>query len=151
MNRRRFLSLVPAGLVAARSARAADAEIRVFANEPGAAISPMMHGHFIEHLGGVIYDGVWVGENSKIANIGGIRKALVDAMPWIRHVHLADTQPRVAPGESGKNDYRPLFRVLKEGGYNGVMSIEPMPFTARDIAEVGTRVLDFLKKQWIQA
>jgi alpha-N-arabinofuranosidase len=80
MNRRRFLSLVPAGLVATRSARAADAEIRVFANEPGAPISQMMHGHFIEHLGGVIYDGVWVGENSKIANIGGIRKALVDAM-----------------------------------------------------------------------
>ena len=66
--------------MAARSARAADAEISVFVNEPTGVISPLQHGHFIEHLGGVIYDGVWVGEDSKVPNIGGVRKALVDAM-----------------------------------------------------------------------
>src|ERR1700730_426842 len=80
MNRRNFLSLVPAGLMAARSARAADAEVRVFLNERIGSISPLIHGHFIEHLGGVIYDGVWVGEDSKVPNINGVRKALVDAM-----------------------------------------------------------------------
>lgn len=80
MNRRDFLSLIPAGLIGARSARAADAEIRVFLNEPTGTISPLIHGHFIEHLGGVIYDGVWVGEESKVPNIGGVRKALIDAM-----------------------------------------------------------------------
>ena len=80
MQRRDFLSLIPAGLIAARSARAEDAEIRVFLNEPTGVISPLIHGHFIEHLGGVIYDGVWVGEDSKIPNIGGVRKALIDAM-----------------------------------------------------------------------
>jgi len=80
MRRRRFLSLIPAGLVAARSARAADGEIRVFLKESIGNISPLVHGHFIEHLGGVIYDGVWVGEDSKVPNIGGVRKALVDAM-----------------------------------------------------------------------
>jgi alpha-N-arabinofuranosidase len=83
MLRRNFLSLIPAGLIAARSARAADAEVRVFLNERTGTISPLQHGHFIEHLGGVIYDGVWVGEDSKIANIGGVRKALVDAMRQI--------------------------------------------------------------------
>src|SRR5260370_29651475 len=80
MLRRSFLSLIPAGLIAAGSARAADAEIRVFLNERTGTISPLIHGHFSEHLGGVIYDGVWVGEDSKIPNIGGVRKALVDAM-----------------------------------------------------------------------
>lgn len=80
MNRRNFLSLLPAGLIAARSARAAESEVGVFLNEPVGTISPLIHGHFIEHLGGVIYDGVWVGEGSKVPNIGGVRKALVEAM-----------------------------------------------------------------------
>lgn len=69
-----------AGLIPLRHARAADAEISVFPKETVGTISPYLHGHFIEHLGGVIYDGVWVGENSRIPNIGGVRKALVDAM-----------------------------------------------------------------------
>src|SRR5579884_276717 len=80
MQRRQLLKLIPAGLMAARQARASDAEISVFVNEPGATISPLLHVHFIEHLGGVVYDGVWVGEDSKIPNDRGIRKALVDAM-----------------------------------------------------------------------
>src|SRR2546428_11855846 len=57
-------------LLAPRSARAADARIEVLVNEPIGTISPEIYGHFIEHLGGVIYDGVWVGEQSKIPNIG---------------------------------------------------------------------------------
>ncbi|HKC64042.1 MAG TPA: alpha-L-arabinofuranosidase C-terminal domain-containing protein, partial [Pyrinomonadaceae bacterium] len=36
------------------------------------------------HLGGVIYDGVWVGEKSKIPNTGGVRSALVEAMRKIK-------------------------------------------------------------------
>ena len=47
-------------------------------------ISPTIYGHFIEHLGGVIYDGVWVGEDSKIPNVRGIRLALVEAMRRIK-------------------------------------------------------------------
>jgi len=43
-------------------------------------INPNIYGHFIEHLGGVIYDGIWVGENSKIPNIKGIRRDLVNAL-----------------------------------------------------------------------
>lgn len=80
MKRRQFLSAIPLAMALPRSARAAAGEISVFLDEPIGTISPYVHGHFIEHLGGVIYDGVWVGEDSKIPNIGGIRKALVDAM-----------------------------------------------------------------------
>ncbi|HLJ46354.1 MAG TPA: alpha-L-arabinofuranosidase C-terminal domain-containing protein [Bryobacteraceae bacterium] len=80
MKRRDFLTVIPAGLVAARSARAADGEVNVFLKDRIGTISPLQHGHFIEHLGGVIYDGVWVGEDSKIPNVGGVRKALIDAM-----------------------------------------------------------------------
>ncbi len=90
MNRRTFLAslpasrallgAIPAGLGLARSARAGNAEIEIYLNEHIGTISPLLHGHFVEHIGGVVYDGVWVGPDSKVENIGGIRKALVDAM-----------------------------------------------------------------------
>ena len=63
MQRRTFLKASGAGLAALVSARrvlAADAEIVVTGRE-GPVINPHLYGHFIEHLGGVIYDGVWVG------------------------------------------------------------------------------------------
>jgi len=84
MNRRTFLKASTAaaiGTLAAGSlALAADAGIELTLGELGAVISPHLYGHFIEHLGGVIYDGVWVGRNSKIPNIDGIRKQFVDDM-----------------------------------------------------------------------
>jgi alpha-N-arabinofuranosidase len=58
----------------------ADAHIEILPAEPIGTISPEIYSHFIEHLGGVIYDGVWVGENSKIPNQNGIRTAFIDTM-----------------------------------------------------------------------
>ncbi len=81
---------------------------------------------------------LWV-ENEPLSN-------LTRAMPWIRHVHVADLQGRVAPGESGKSDYVPFFRVLKEAGYDGMISVEASQFG--DIAHQGPRVLEFLRGQW---
>jgi alpha-N-arabinofuranosidase len=81
IRRREFMGglvVAGAGLLAARSALAADARVDVLINEPIGTIAPEIYGHFIEHLGGVVYDGVWVGEQSKIPNVGGIRKALID-------------------------------------------------------------------------
>ncbi len=71
------------------------------------------------------------------------------AMPWIRHVHLADKEGRVAPGLSGKSDYRPFMSVLKQGGYNGPISVEATKFS--DIAGQGPGVLEFVKRQWNEA
>src|SRR5277367_1996553 len=65
-------------------ATTADAHIEVLVNEPIATIQPEIYGHFTEHLGGVIYDGVWVGEKSSIANVHGIRKELVDKLKAIK-------------------------------------------------------------------
>jgi alpha-L-arabinofuranosidase len=79
LNRRHFL-LSGVALLAPRTSVAASARIQILPGEPIGAISPKIYGHFTEHLGGCIYGGVWVGENSKIPNIGGIRKALVDQL-----------------------------------------------------------------------
>jgi alpha-L-arabinofuranosidase len=71
-------------LVAPRGAQGADAKIEVLLNEPVGTISPNIYSHFIEHLGGVVYDGIWVGENSKVPNVGGIRRALVEHVKRIK-------------------------------------------------------------------
>ncbi|HEX9003123.1 MAG TPA: alpha-L-arabinofuranosidase, partial [Blastocatellia bacterium] len=92
MKRREFINSALTGgvllLTGSRSltpqAKLADARIEVLLDEPIGRIAPEIYGHFAEHLGGVVYDGMWVGENSKVPNIGGIRKELVEAMKKIK-------------------------------------------------------------------
>ena len=67
------------------------------------------------------------------------------AAPWIKHVHVADLQGRVAPGRSGQADYRRLFGILQQAGYRGRISVEA---SFEDVAETGAAVLAFLKQQW---
>ena len=43
-----------------------------------------IYGHFSEHLGRCIYEGYWVGEDSKIPNVRGIRKDVVEALRKIK-------------------------------------------------------------------
>src|SRR6185295_19059301 len=62
----------------------ADSRIEILTGESIGTIAPEIYGHFVEHLGGVVYDGIWVGENSKIPNIGGLRKSLIDALKKTR-------------------------------------------------------------------
>ena len=69
---------------AAAGTASADSRIDILLDEPLGAISPNIYGHFTEHLGGVIYDGLWVGENSPVANLQGIRKRLVEEMRKIK-------------------------------------------------------------------
>jgi alpha-N-arabinofuranosidase len=73
-----------AALLWPRSIKAADARIEILVNEPIGKISPEIYSHFIEHLGAVIYDGIWVGEKSKIPNYNGVRKALVDNLKKLK-------------------------------------------------------------------
>lgn len=90
ITRRRFLQQTAAGgaalLTARHLAMAADQapEIEVLIDEPIGTISPDIYGHFTEHIGGVIYDGIWVGPDSKIPNQGGIRTALVEHLRRIK-------------------------------------------------------------------
>ena len=41
-------------------------------------VNPEFHGHFAEHLGSCVYGGLWVGKDSKIANVNGHRKSAVE-------------------------------------------------------------------------
>ncbi len=88
MQRRNFLrtTAAAAGLVFARrfsplaAAQSGGASIEVLLDERLGTISPNIYSHFVENLSGVIYDGIWVSQDSKVANVNGIRKELVDEM-----------------------------------------------------------------------
>ena len=43
-------------------------------------INPEIQGHFSEHLGRCIYEGLFVGENSEIPNVNGMRRDVVEAL-----------------------------------------------------------------------
>ncbi|KHF36566.1 alpha-N-arabinofuranosidase [Paenibacillus sp. FSL M7-1455] len=47
-------------------------------------INKNIYGHFSEHLGRCIYEGIWVGEDSPIPNTNGIRNDVVEALKRIR-------------------------------------------------------------------
>lgn len=47
-------------------------------------INKNIYGHFSEHLGRCIYEGIWVGENSDIPNIMGYRKDVVEALKKLK-------------------------------------------------------------------
>jgi len=91
MKRRQFLrnAAGAAGLMIFPKAsslafsQSADARIEVLLDQRLGTISPNIYGHFAENLSGVVYDGIWVGEESKVPNVNGIRKQLVDEMKKI--------------------------------------------------------------------
>lgn len=47
-------------------------------------ISRMLYGHFAEHLGRCVYEGIWVGPDSPIPNTRGIRNDVVAALKKIK-------------------------------------------------------------------
>jgi alpha-L-arabinofuranosidase len=55
-------------------------QLTVYAGEEGPVIAPEIYGHFAEHLGRCIYDGIWVGPDSAIPNVRGIRKDVLEAL-----------------------------------------------------------------------
>ena len=95
IGRRQFLQTGLAGAGAVFAAKtslplawaqsgATDSHIEILANETLGTISPNIYGHFAENLSGVVYDGIWVGPNSKVPNVDGIRKELIDEMRKIK-------------------------------------------------------------------
>ncbi len=47
-------------------------------------INPEIYGHFAEHLGRCVYNGIYVGEDSSIPNVRGIRKDIIEAFKKIK-------------------------------------------------------------------
>lgn len=61
-----------------------EASLKILADEPIGTIQPEIYGHFAEHLGGCVDEGIWVGPDSKIPNIDGLRTGVVEALRKLR-------------------------------------------------------------------
>ncbi|SFC68356.1 alpha-N-arabinofuranosidase [Zunongwangia mangrovi] len=76
MNRKFILSLFlcfPLGLFAQTT-------VSVKNDQDAPVINRNIYGHFAEHLGRCIYGGLYVGEDSEIPNIDGVRTDLIEAL-----------------------------------------------------------------------
>ena len=74
-------------LLVSQASHAADvieARLTVQAESAGPRIEPDVYGQFAEHLGSGIYGGLWVGPESKIANVRGWRKDVVQALKQLQ-------------------------------------------------------------------
>ena len=76
----RLLILASAFCLSLSSLADTDVEISIQADAPGAIIDRHIYGQFAEHLGHGIYQGLWVGEDSRIPNIRGFRRDVVEAL-----------------------------------------------------------------------
>ena len=66
------------------SAQQASVKVTVAANGTGPRIDRNIFGQFAENLGTGIYEGVWVGENSPIPNVRGMRTDVVTALKALK-------------------------------------------------------------------
>jgi len=60
------------------------AKLYINANNKKGKINAEIYGHFSEHLGRCIYEGIYVGEDSKIPNKNGMRTDVVEALKEIK-------------------------------------------------------------------
>ena len=77
------VALIAFALTAPYSA-AQRVELSVDASKPGAKINRNIFGQFAEHLGHGVYEGIWVGPDSKIPNTRGIRNDVVTALKALK-------------------------------------------------------------------
>ncbi len=89
------IAAVAAGLWCTQNAtRVANAQegktatLTIRAGEAGPVISRHIYGHFAEHLGRAIYDGLWVGPKSPIPNTRGLRNDVIEALRKIKIPNL---------------------------------------------------------------
>jgi len=59
------------------------AKITIEFDKPVARINPSIYGHFAEHIGTCVYEGLWVGPESPIPNRNGLRVDVIDALKKI--------------------------------------------------------------------
>lgn len=67
---------------------AAQIKVTLHTDKAETQISKHIYGHFAEHLGRCIYDGIYVGENKNIPNTGGVRNDVIQALKELQIPNL---------------------------------------------------------------
>ena len=82
--RRVGASIIAIALASTPAEAATPVALSLDVSRPGPKISRDIFGQFAEHLGTGIYGGIWVGRNSNIPNVRGIRTDVVRALRALR-------------------------------------------------------------------
>ena len=84
-----MLALLLTGVASADPHPDAVVDVQIDPATPGPRVNPNIFGQFAEHLGAGIYGGIWVGRDSPIPNVRGIRSDVVGAL---RALHVPNVR-----------------------------------------------------------
>ncbi len=108
------------------AATAQDVTVSIAADEPGPKIDRNIFGQFAEHLGTGIYGGVWVGKDSDIPNVRGIRSDVVAALKAIKVPNIRYPGGCFADEYHWRDGVGPVRRSTVNANWGG--AIEPNTF-----------------------
>lgn len=83
-----FIALTLAAFVHPARLSAQQVAVTINGEEDGGRITRHLYGHFAEHLGRCIYDGIWVGPDSDIPNTNGLRNDVLEALREVQAPNL---------------------------------------------------------------
>ena len=106
------MSMAP--LMGAAAAEPVQAQLTIGQEAAGPRIEPTIYGHFVEHAGRGVYEGLWVGPDSPIPNtrgwrndvVGALRQVGVPVMRWPGGCFADDYDWRDGIGEPAKRPVR---------------------------------------------
>lgn len=128
-----LISIAVICLVFATFATAQKVELTVDASKPGAKIDRHIFGQFAEHLGYGVYEGVWVGKDSKIPNTRGIRNDVVNALKAIKVPNVRYPGGCFADEYHWRKGIGPKRAVTLNPNWGGV--IEPNTFGTHEFMD----------------
>lgn len=129
-----LLTLAGASIVEAQIAPPPKA-LTVHADRLGPVISRDIFGQFAEQLGTGIYGGVWVGPNSKIPNVRGIRSDVVQALRAIKVPNVRWPGGCFADAYHWRNGVGPADRRPTTYNVNWGSPLEPNAFGTHEFMD----------------
>lgn len=116
-------------------------QLTVDAAKPGAKIDRNIFGQFAEHLGTGVYEGIWVGPDSKIPNTRGIRNDVVAALQALKVPNVRWPGGCFADEYHWRKGIGPRRQVTLNPNWGGVT--EPNTFGTHEfmdfIEQIGSR------------
>jgi alpha-L-arabinofuranosidase len=108
-------------------------QLSVDVSKSGATIDRNLFGQFAEHLGHGVYEGIWVGPDSKIPNTRGIRNDLVAALKAIKVPNIRWPGGCFADEYHWRKGIGPQRSVTLNPNWGGV--IEPNTFGTNEFMD----------------
>lgn len=127
------VALVAAALAATTASAADTVVLSVDASKTGAKMDRQLFGQFAEHLGTGIYEGVWVGPDSKIPNTRGVRNDVVAALKALRVPNVRWPGGCFADEYHWRNGIGPRRPATLNPNWGGV--IEPNTFGTHEFLD----------------